>query len=179
MSYSPPPYGYNPPSASAQDVPSLQWRQDNDNLNLLGILHYVYGGIVLLSAIGIIGYFTLMGSVFATIAHSAPAHSPSDAAAAHAVGQIFGGAFLVFGVVLTVITLIIGGLKIWAGHGLQTRHSYTLAYVVACLECLQMPLGTALGVFTLIVLSRPSVKALFDGRSAPPPMSGGYSNSQY
>ena len=73
MSYSPPPYGYNPPSASAQDVPSLQWRQDNDNLNLLGILHYVYGGIVLLSAIGIIGYFTLMGSVFATIAHSAPA----------------------------------------------------------------------------------------------------------
>ena len=33
--------------------------------------------------------------------------------------------------------------------------------VVACLSCLQLPFGTALGVFTLIVLLRPGAKLLF------------------
>jgi hypothetical protein len=33
--------------------------------------------------------------------------------------------------------------------------------VVAGLNCAQMPLGTVLGVFTLMVLSRESVKSLY------------------
>jgi hypothetical protein len=32
---------------------------------------------------------------------------------------------------------------------------------MACIECLFLPFGTILGVFTIIVLSRESVKALF------------------
>jgi hypothetical protein len=32
---------------------------------------------------------------------------------------------------------------------------------MACVACLSVPLGTVLGVFTIIVLMRPSVKALF------------------
>ena len=34
--------------------------------------------------------------------------------------------------------------------------------VIAALECLSVPLGTLLGVFTLVVLSRPSVRDSFD-----------------
>ena len=41
-------------------------------------------------------------------------------------------------------------------------------YVVAGIECIFMPFGTVLGVLTLLVLMRPSVKALFDE----PPSSG-------
>jgi len=33
--------------------------------------------------------------------------------------------------------------------------------VMACVECLFIPFGTILGVFTIIVLLRESVKALF------------------
>jgi len=33
--------------------------------------------------------------------------------------------------------------------------------VIAGIECLFMPFGTVLGVFTLVVLVRPSVKELF------------------
>ena len=33
---------------------------------------------------------------------------------------------------------------------------------MACVCCVNIPLGTALGVFTLIVLSRPGVKAIYD-----------------
>jgi len=32
---------------------------------------------------------------------------------------------------------------------------------VAAVECIFMPFGTVLGVFTIIVLNRPSIKALF------------------
>jgi hypothetical protein len=37
---------------------------------------------------------------------------------------------------------------------------------MAAIACLFMPLGTILGVFTIIVLIRPNVKALFE-QSAP------------
>jgi hypothetical protein len=40
--------------------------------------------------------------------------------------------------------------------------------VIAIITCLSVPLGTALGVFTLIVLARPSVKQLFERRTAGP-----------
>ena len=39
---------------------------------------------------------------------------------------------------------------------------------VAAISCTFTPLGTVLGVFTLIVLFRPSVKTLF-GLDSPPP----------
>jgi hypothetical protein len=43
-------------------------------------------------------------------------------------------------------------------------------YAVAAIACMFMPFGTVLGVFTIIVLMRPSVKELFAaaGSSAAP-----------
>jgi membrane protein YqaA with SNARE-associated domain len=42
------------------------------------------------------------------------------------------------------------------------KHSlYWFAFAIACVECLFIPFGTILGVFTIIVLSREPVKALF------------------
>ena len=35
-------------------------------------------------------------------------------------------------------------------------------FVVAAIECILIPFGTVLGVFTIIALSRPSVKVLFE-----------------
>ena len=48
-----------------------------------------------------------------------------------------------------------------AGRYLARRERYTFCLVVAGVECMFMPFGTVLGVFTIIVLSRPSVKDLF------------------
>lgn len=39
----------------------------------------------------------------------------------------------------------------------------TFVFVMACVQCANVPFGTALGVFTILVLQRPSVKALFEG----------------
>jgi hypothetical protein len=48
-----------------------------------------------------------------------------------------------------------------AGRLLQRQRGYNFCVFVAAVSCIQMPLGTVLGVFTLIVLLRPSVKELF------------------
>ncbi len=48
-----------------------------------------------------------------------------------------------------------------AGRSLSSHKHYTFALVIACIECLFIPFGTILGVFTIIVLSRQSVRGLF------------------
>jgi hypothetical protein len=52
-----------------------------------------------------------------------------------------------------------------AGRALAKRNRYTLAFIVAYIECLFVPFATVLGVFTLIVLSGESIKALFGSQS--------------
>ena len=47
------------------------------------------------------------------------------------------------------------------GRSLRRRHRYMFCMVVAGISCMLMPFGTALGVFTILVLVRPSVKQIF------------------
>src|ERR1019366_1930569 len=61
------------------------------------------------------------------------------------------------------IRVLLGGMalaKILAGRCLTQQKHLGFCFAVACVECLHVPMGTALGVFTIIVLIRPSVKAL-------------------
>ncbi len=62
------------------------------------------------------------------------------------------GVVLFAGLVLNVLS----GLFLW-----QRRHR-VYSIVTAGLDCLQIPFGTALGVFTLLVLSRDSVRQLYE-----------------
>lgn len=50
---------------------------------------------------------------------------------------------------------------ILAGRALAQRRRYTFCLVIAGVACMFMPFGTVLGVFTIIVLLRDSVKELF------------------
>ena len=56
---------------------------------------------------------------------------------------------------------------LFAARYLQEHRRYMFCLIVAGLECVFMPFGTVLGVFTIIVLLRPSVRQLFgeDGAS--------------
>ena len=54
-----------------------------------------------------------------------------------------------------------------AGRFLAQRRHHTFCVTMAAVQCLFMPFGTILGVFTIVVLNRPSVKQLF----APPAQS--------
>lgn len=64
-------------------------------------------------------------------------------------------------------------LLVLAARWLNRRAHWHLCFAIACLECIYVfQGGTILGVFTLIVLSRPRVKAMFQDEqpSQPPPL---------
>lgn len=126
--------------------------QDEQHLNLLSIFHFVMAAVTfLLASIPIlhiaIGYLILTGPLDGS--------SPPPA--------IVGWLFMVFGAVFVLFGWIVAALTAVAGLRLKQRRSRIFCMVIAAIQCLNMPLGTILGVFTLIVLSRPSVVALFEG----------------
>jgi len=51
-----------------------------------------------------------------------------------------------------------------AGKNLSNHRRRIFCLVITCMNCINVPLGTVLGVFTIIVLVRPSVKDLFEGK---------------
>jgi len=74
------------------------------------------------------------------------------------------GVLKVFAVVVGMIIVAgwtFGGLTIYVGRCIKRRTRRMLTFVIACLNVMFIPFGTILGVFTLIVLSRPNVKRLY------------------
>ncbi|MCD9029261.1 hypothetical protein LDO26_13745 [Luteimonas sp. BDR2-5] len=128
---------------------------DADQLRLLSIFHYILGGLTALLALFpvihlVIGIALLGG-------HLAP-----DDAESRFVGALFVGVAALF----IGCGLVLAGLLLYAGRCLATRRHHLFCTVVAGVSCALMPLGTVLGVFTLVVLLRPSVKASFGARPA-------------
>lgn len=66
-----------------------------------------------------------------------------------------------FGFILFLIGIAILFCIILAGQSLALYENYTLCLVVAIAECLIFPIGTIIGVYTIIILRRDSVKKLF------------------
>lgn len=141
-----------PPSfAPAPPAPSVETTaQDLEHLRLLSIFHYVAAAVTaacsLLPAVHlVIGIAMVRGKM--------DAGNP-DAA-------IAGWFFIGFAALLIAFGLTFAGFTACAGRCLRQRRRYTLCLVVAAQLCMMMPFGTVLGVFTLIALTKPSVKALF------------------
>jgi hypothetical protein len=74
--------------------------------------------------------------------------------------QLFGPMFALIGG-MVVLGWAFAALIFVAGRSLAARKRYMFCLVVAALCCASFPLGTVLGVFTILVLTRPAVKAMF------------------
>jgi hypothetical protein len=138
--------------------------KDSDHLQLLAIFHYVVAGLAALFSFFPLIYTTI-GAIFVFVArHGTP--KPGEELPPEFLGWIFvgiGSFLFLLGIVMAICILIVG----WC---LSRRKRYSFALVMACVECLFVPFGTVLGVFTIIVLSRESVKALFSGTQPPAPL---------
>ena len=136
--------------------------QDAEHLRLLAIFHYVVAGLAALFSLFPLLYTTI-GAIFISVArHGTP--KPGEELPPEFLGWIFAGvgSFLfLLGVAMAICILI-------AGRCLSRRKCYSFALVMACIECLFVPFGTILGVFTIVALSRESVKALFSDTSPAP-----------
>ncbi len=125
---------------------------DTEHLRLLSLFHYIVGGLA-----GLFACFPIFHIAIGIMLIMSPQHvnnNPMPPAQ-------FGWFFAILGSVLVLIGWTCASLIIVSGRFLAQRKSYTFCIVIGCIECLFMPFGTILGVFTLIVLNRPSVKAMF------------------
>ena len=75
--------------------------------------------------------------------------------------RAIGFLFVVLGGGIVLIGWTVGGLTAYAGRCLQRRQHRLFTYIMAGVNCLHVPFGTALGVCTFLVLQRPTVEALY------------------
>ena len=153
---SPAPAQPNQPAPPA-GAPYAPPNQDVEHLKLLSIFHYIMGALTALGGCFFLLYVIIGIGVGVGVSQS-PDVSPSDAQEAQMMGTIFS----VVGGIGTILCFVIGLLIILSGRALHKRKSRTFSYIIAGLLCINMPLGTALGVFTFIVLGRDSVRQLYD-----------------
>ncbi|MGH9868132.1 MAG: hypothetical protein ACREAA_08220 [Candidatus Polarisedimenticolia bacterium] len=131
-------------------MPSEQ--QDEQQLDLLAVFHYVVAGLC-----GLFSLFPIL-HVALGLAMVSGRLEPDNQ---DGIPRLFGWLFVVFGTAFILGGLTFSVLLAWAGRCLARRRRYMFCMVMAALSCVAFPFGTVLGVLTLLVLSRPSVRQRF------------------
>jgi len=132
----------------------MNQNDDEQYLKLLSIFHYIVGGIAgLFACFPIIHFVVGLGILISSFTQSSQNGGPP--ALIGLIFTLFAGGFILFGWAFA-ICIILGGRFI------SKRKNYMFCMVMAGIECIFTPFGTVLGVFTIIILIRPSVKELFN-----------------
>ena len=126
--------------------------KDSEHLRLLSIGYYVCGGIMAVTSLFPI-FHVVIGILMVTGSFDNGDGVPPP--------PFVGILFAVVGLMAILIGMTIAISAILTGRFLARRKRYIFCLVVGGVSCLFAPIGTLLGVFTIIVLSRDSVKALF------------------
>lgn len=117
-----------------------------EQANLLGLLFWVYTGIQVFIVVALfVVYVAVFGVVFAGMPQTGPDQPPMALIAL----------ILVVALLITFGSLLLFMVpKLIAGYGLRNEKPWarTWAIVACCMAVMNMPLGTALGVWGLIFL---------------------------
>ncbi len=127
--------------------------QDQEHLELLSIFHYIVGGMAALFS-----FFPIVYLILGTLFIVAPGRIQGSGGTLPA---FLGWIFIILGGSIMLVGLAFAVCVILAGRYITKRRHYIFCLVIASLNCLFMPFGTILGVFTIVILMRPSVKELF------------------
>jgi hypothetical protein len=128
--------------------------RDREQLKLLSIFHYVVGGIAIFFSLISLPYLWI-GAYLLYLPETMPSTDGNPAPTE--IGLFFLG----IGIVFLLIFLSLAICMILSGRFLAKRSRYWFSFVIAGVECLFTPFGTMLGIFTIIVLLRTSVKSLY------------------
>lgn len=137
------------PAAATAAPPS----KDAAQLDLIGILYYVLAAFAALCSLFPLIHLA-MGVAMLSGAFDQPNNPNPPPPAVGWIFVIIGSSLILFGLAFAAL-LAAGGRRI------RARRSHTFCIVVAALSCMFMPFGTVLGVFALVLLLKPEVKALF------------------
>lgn len=142
--------------------------QQQTLLRICSIFQYVVGGfLALISCLPLlylgIGLFMIMAGF------AAPNAPGQDSPGVGQMAPFFvvGGVFMTIGGIMALIGFSIAILIIIMGSKLRARKHYGFCITIAAIECIFMPLGTILGILTVILLADQSVKRNFELANIP------------
>jgi len=134
-----------------------QQKRDSEHIRLLSIFHFVVAGLALFGIAFLVLHYLMMSTIFTNPdlwkSQKNPTPPPKVILDVFVWFYAFGAIVLVVACVLNVLS----GLFLW-----RKRHR-VFSIVIGGLNCVQIPFGTVLGVFTIVVLSRDSVRELYGG----------------
>lgn len=132
----------------------MKQSDDEHHLQLLSIFHYIVAALTALFACLPVFHFTTGIGLFITGLTQPQETDGFPMALFGLMFAVIGGSFILFGWIFAVCIAL-------TGYFLSKRKRYTFCLVMAGIECTFTPFGTVLGIFTILVLVRPSVKELF------------------
>lgn len=120
------------------------------HLSTVSVLHYVYGAVVCLGGLGLLT-LVMLGHFLQSdwIAEQSQGDGPPAW-----VGGLLGA----LGWTLFIVVELKGLLNLVSAILIGQRRGRVFSMVVAALDCLAVPFGTALGIYTLIVLENDGVR---------------------
>lgn len=126
--------------------------RDEEQLNLVSVFYYVVAALA--------GLFSCIPFIHIAIGIAMLA-GVMDSDSGEDVPAMLGWVFVLVGSVIVLMGFAFAVMLLFTGRFLARRRHYTFCLAMAAASCIFMPFGTILGVFTIIVLSRPEAKALF------------------
>jgi hypothetical protein len=108
-------------------------------------------------------YFVFVGAIFFIAPNAGgPGGGGGGGAGGGPPPAFFIPFFACFGVGTLLMSLAMTTGTAVCARCISKRRGRIFCYVMSGFNCMQMPIGTLLGVFTIIVLSRDSVRELFE-----------------
>ncbi|MBT8484680.1 MAG: hypothetical protein KJO43_03810 [Phycisphaerae bacterium] len=162
----PPPPSTPPASPAPPQEPGLISRSpvDAQHVKVLAVLYFVMSGLALFGmCFG--GVYIMLGLALQSDAVMASGNAtPAEVQEMQLGGTIMG----IAGGVALFISVVAGAMHLLTGFFLLRHTHRTFCVVVAAITCLSIPIGTVLGVFTIVVLARPAVRVMFDADRSEP-----------
>ena len=131
---------------------------DNEHLKLLSLFHYIFGGIILAYAFFIILQFIFLFYFLETFLRNS---SFNTFTSNNDFDPLIFKFILYIGIAFFIIMLIGGILEILSGKFIKARKNRTFSYIIAILNLLSIPYGSILGIMTLTVLGRNTIKEMY------------------
>jgi hypothetical protein len=128
----------------------MQTEPKNSELEVLSIAYYVVGALSVL-----IAFTPLLYVIFGAAIYMGGLEMDEGP---EAVPEVLGMIFALIGVVLFIVFQAFAIAVLITGRFIQKRTHYLYTFVMGCILCVFAPLGTILGVLTIVFLSKDSIK---------------------
>jgi len=141
-----------PPPVLASDQ---QARRDAEHLKLLSLFHFILASLGLFGIAFLALHLVLMSAFFTNpeMWKNTKSGPPPEIFLKLMLGGYAFGA---------VVILTGGVLNLLSGLFIRKRRHRMFSIIIGGLNCLHVPFGTLLGVFTILILSRDSVRKTYE-----------------